>query len=101
MEDNDRRVMLSITGIAGMLIAYLLALTVLTDSGIASRFENGVAPPGFDIVGLRTTVVLSILSAVGAGVASRASGNVFVSALVLMAFVPFVLLSLAALAVAF
>ncbi|MGE2837142.1 hypothetical protein [Mycobacterium sp. SMC-4] len=100
-EEADRRVMLSIAGLAGMFVAYLLALTVLMDTNMASKFENGVAPTGTDVAGVQTTVILSIVAAGGAVVASLASGKTVVAVLAVLAFVPFGLLSLITLGLAF
>lgn len=100
-EDRDRRAILSIAAIAAMFVAYLPAFTVLTDTDMASRFENGVPPPGSDLAGIRAAAVASVAAALGswtAAVASRATG---VSVAVLVATAPFALLSLVTFGLAF
>ncbi|UBV13420.1 hypothetical protein [Mycolicibacterium fortuitum] len=99
--EHDRGVMLSVTALAAMVIAYLLASTVLTDPDMASRFENGVAPPGTDIAGLRTAAIGSIVAAAGAWVAAVASRRAVPVVLLLIASVPFAPLALFALGLAF
>lgn len=72
-EDRDRSAVLSIAAIAAIFVAYLLGLTVLTDTDMASRFENGVAPPGTDLARIRTAALASILAALGSCAAAVAS----------------------------
>jgi hypothetical protein len=100
-QDRDRAVLLSITAIAAMVIAYLLGLTVLGDTDMASKFENGVAPPGTDIGGLRTAAAGSIVAAGCAWTAAITSRRVIPILLVLLISVPFALLSLVTLQLAF
>ena len=100
-QETDRGVMLSVAALAAMVVAYLLTFTVLTDTDMASRFENGVAPPGTDIAGLRTAAVSSIVAAAGAWVAAVASRRAVPVVLVLIASVPFAPLALFALGLAF
>lgn len=88
-------------GIMAMVIAYLLTFTVLSDTGLASKFENGVAPPGTDVAGLRVTAVASVVAAVSAWATVVAGRAVIPIVLVLLASVPFALLSLIALLLAF
>jgi hypothetical protein len=100
-QEQDRGALLSITAAAAMVVAYLLAFTVLTDPDMASRFENGVAPPGTAVVGIRTAAVASVVAATGAWVAAIASRKAIPIVLVLMATAPFALLSLVTLGLAF
>lgn len=88
-------------GFVAMVIAYLLAFTVLSDTGLASKFENGVAPPGTDVMGLRVTAVASVLAAVGAWASVIAGRAVIPIVLVLIASAPFGLLSLVTLLLVF
>lgn len=98
---RDRAVLLSITALAAMAIAYLLGLTVLGDTGMASKFENGVAPPGTDIGGLRTAAAGSIVAAMSAWAAALTSRRVIPVLLVLLASVPFAPLTMFTLQLAF
>ena len=93
--------MLSITAFAAMVIAYLLGLAVLMDTNMASKFENGVAPSGTDMGGLRTAAGASIVAAVGAWASAIASRRVIPILLVLLTSVPLALLSLVTLQLAF
>lgn len=93
--------LLSITAFAAMIIAYLLGLTVLDDTDMASKFENGVAPAGTDIGGVRTAAAGSVVAALGAWAAAIASRRVIPALLVLLISVPFVLMSLVTLQLAF
>ena len=76
-------------------------MTVLTDTDMASRFENGVAPPGTDLAGIRTAAVASIIAAFGSWAAAVASRKVGIIIVVLVATAPFTLLSLVTLGLAF
>lgn len=98
---DDRGVMLSTAALAAMVIAYLLAFTVLSDPDLASRFENAVAPPGTDFAGNRTAAATSIVAAAGAWVAAFASRKVVPVVLVFIASVPFAPLGLFALGLVF
>lgn len=100
-EEYDRGAMLSIIALAAMAIAYLLAFTVLTDTDMASKFENGIAPPGTDIAGIRIAAATSIVAATSAWVAAIASRKPIPVVLVLIASAPFAPLSLIALGLAF
>lgn len=88
-------------GIVAMVIAYVLAFTVLSDTDMASKFENGVAPPGTDVAGLRVAAVGSIVAAAGAWVSVVAGRAIIPIVLVLVASAPFALLSLFTLQLAF
>lgn len=99
--DRDRAVLLSIAAFAAMIIAYLLGLTVLGDTDMASKFENGVAPAGTDIGGLRIAAAGSVFAALGAWVAAITSRRVIPVLLILLISVPFVLMSLVTLQLAF
>lgn len=70
-DDHDRAVLLSIAACGAMVVAYLLAFSVLTDTDLASHFENGVAPAGTDLAGNRVAAVASIVAALGAWTARR------------------------------
>jgi hypothetical protein len=100
-QENDRSAMLSVAAVAAMVTSYLLAFTVLSDTDIASKFENGVVPPGTDVTGLRTAAVSSIVAAAGAWVAAVASRKAVPIVLVLISVVPFSPLALFALGLAF
>lgn len=100
-QEHDRGVMLSVAALAAMVIAYLLTFTVLTDTDMASRFENGVAPPGTDIAGLRTAALSSIVAATGAWAAAVASRRAVPVVLIFIGSVPFAPLTLFALGLAF
>ncbi|MDH6193432.1 hypothetical protein M2272_000053 [Mycobacterium frederiksbergense] len=100
-QENDRGAMLSVAALAAMVIAYLLAFTVLTDTDVASKFENGVAPPGTDVAGLRAAAFASIVAAAGAWVTAVASRKAVPVVLVVFACVPFSPLALFALGLAF
>lgn len=100
-QEHDRGVMLSVAALAAMVVAYVLAFTVLADTGMASRFENGVAPPGTDIAGLRIAAISSTVAAAGAWVAAVASRRAVPVLLLFIASVPFAPLALFALALAF
>lgn len=100
-QENDRSAMLSVAAVAAMVTSYLLAFTVLSDTDIASKFENGVVPPGTDVTGLRTAAVSSIVAAAGAWVAAVASRKAVPVVLVLISVVPFSPLALFALGLAF
>lgn len=91
-KDHDRATLLSITAVAAMIVAYLLAFSVLSDTDMASKFENGVAPPGTDLVGIQTAAVASIVAALGAWAAALASKRTAPAVLVLAATAPFALL---------
>lgn len=99
--DRDRAVLLSVTAFAAMIIAYLLGLTVLGDTDMASKFENGVTPEGTDTGGLRTAAGGSVVAALGAWAAAITSRRVLPILLVLVISVPFALLSLVTLQLAF
>ncbi|MGV0837120.1 hypothetical protein [Mycolicibacterium thermoresistibile] len=100
-DDRDRAALLSITAGAAMVVAYLLTFSVLTDTNLAARFANGVAPGGTDLAGNRVAVVAGIVAALGAWTAAGASRKVGAVVTVLVASVPFALLSLIAVALAF
>lgn len=60
---QDKAVLLSLLGVSTMVIAYALALGVLSDADMASKFENGVVPDHTDIAGIRVSVIGSIVTA--------------------------------------
>lgn len=92
---------LSIIGVVAMAAAYLLAFIVLSDTDMASKFENGVAPPGANVAGLRAAAVASIVAALGAWVAVVTGGKTIPIVLVVIASAPFALMSLFTLELAF
>lgn len=104
-QDKDqvagRAAMLSITAAAALVAAYLLGLVVLTDTDMASKFENGVTPPGTDIGGIRTAAGMSIAAAACAWVSVIATRRVIPILLMVFASGPFVLMSLVTLQLAF
>ncbi len=100
-EDRGRAVLLSVTAAAAMCIAYLLGFVVLGDSDMASKFENGVAPPGTDIGGIRAAAAGSVVAALGAWVSVIASRRIIPILLMLLTSVPFALLSLVTVQLAF
>lgn len=97
---SDRNPALSMIGIVAMVVAYMLAFTVLSDTDLASKFENGVTPPGTDVAGLRAAAVGSIVAAAGAWIAVIASRMTVPIVLVLIVSAPFALLSLVTLQLA-
>ncbi|WP_235621862.1 hypothetical protein, partial [Mycobacteroides abscessus] len=60
---QDKAVLLSLLGVSTMVIAYALALGVLSDADMASKFENGVVPDHTDIASIRVSVIGSIVTA--------------------------------------
>lgn len=92
---------LSLVGIVAMVVAYLLMFSVLSDTDMASKFENGVAPPGTDVMGNRIAAVGGIVAGGCAWVAAVAGRMVLPIVLVVIASAPFALLSLVALQLAF
>lgn len=60
---QDKAVLLSLLGVSTMGIAYALALGVLSDADMASKFGNGVVPDHTDIAGIRVSVIGSIVTA--------------------------------------
>ncbi|MGE2726055.1 hypothetical protein [Mycolicibacterium pulveris] len=94
-------VLLSITAAGTLTTAYLLGFAVLTDTDMASKFENGVAPAGTDIEGLRIAAGASIVAAICAWVSAIATQKAVPILLVSLAAVPFGLMSLVTLRLAF
>lgn len=100
-QDPSRTAALSLIGIVAMVVAYLLTLSVLSDTDMASKFENGVAPPGTDVMGNRIAAVGGIVAGGCSWVAAIAGRMVLPIVLVFIASAPFALLSLVALQLAF
>lgn len=100
-QDRDSTALLSITALAAMFIAYLLGFVVLGDTDMASKFENGVAPPGTDVGGLRAAAAGSVVAALGAWAAAITSRRIILIVLVLIVSVPLAMLSLVTLQLAF
>lgn len=98
---QDRAVLLSITALAAIVITYPLIWVVLRDPDMASKFENGIAPPGTAVVGNRVAVIGGIIAALGAWTAAVASRRVIPVLLVMLATVPFAPMTLFTLALAF
>ena len=84
-----------------MAVAYLLAFAVLSDTDMASKFENGVAPSGADVSGMRAAAAGSIVAAGGAWVTVVAGRRIVPIVLVLIASAPFAVLSLFTMQLAF
>lgn len=84
-----------------MFLADLFAFTVHNDPDMASKFENGVAPPGTHILGHRFSAVASIVAALAGAVSAIASRVTVAVVLVLVACIPLGLLSLVVLQLAF
>lgn len=63
VSDRERAVVLAACSVVAMVAAYVLAFSVLNDTDMASKFENGVAPAGADIAGNRIAVVGSLVAA--------------------------------------
>ncbi|MGV0675648.1 hypothetical protein ABQE62_05580 [Mycolicibacterium fortuitum] len=84
-----------------MVVAYLLTLSVLSDTDMASKFENGVAPPGTDVMGNRIAAFGGIVAGGCSWVAAVTGRMVLPIVLVFIASAPFALLSLVALQLAF
>lgn len=99
--EPSHRGSLSFIGIAAMVVAYLLVLAVLSDTDMASKFENGIAPPGTDVLGNRIAAVGGVVAAGCAWVAAVAGRMVVPIVLVLIASAPLALLSLVTLQLAF
>lgn len=100
-QDSDRKALLSIAAMSAMVIAYLLTFSVLTDTDMASRFENGVVPPGTDVTGIRAAALAGIICAVGAWVAAVTSRKTVTVVLVLIASAPFAVPAMIAVGLAF
>lgn len=99
--EPSRNAPLSLIGIVAMVVAYLLVFAVLSDTNMASKFENGFAPPGTDVLGNRIAAVGGVVAAGCAWVAAAAGRMVIPIILVLMASAPFALLSFVTLQLAF
>lgn len=99
--DRDRTVMLSISAIAAVIIAYLFVFTVLRDPDMTAKLMDGVAPPGTDVLGNRVAVVGGIITVFGAWTAAVASRRAVPIVLVLLASVPFAPIALFTLVLAF
>lgn len=87
---------------------YALAWVVLSDTNMASKFENGVAPPETDIGGIQVVVILSIIAAVAAVVSAMMANvirsTLFTKVIVVLCFVaiaPFALITLITVGLAF
>lgn len=100
-QDRDRAVLLSITAVAAMVIAYLLMFTVLSDPDMTDKLMNGSVAPGTDESGNRAAVVLGIGAALGGWCAAAASRRFIPVALMLLASMPLAPMSLFTLALAF
>ena len=98
---RDRAVLLSITALAAMAIAYLLIWAVLRDPDMTDKLMNGIAPPGTAVVGNRVAVIGGIIAALGAWTAAITSRRVIPVLLVVLASVPFAPRTLFTLALAF
>ncbi len=98
---QDKATMLSLLGVVAMVTAYAMSFSVLSDTDMASKFENGVVPPGTDITGIQTCVIGSIIAAI-ASVVLATAGNIvnsnaftkLVAVLGYLAVAPFALLTL-------
>lgn len=100
-QNRDRTLMLSITAVAAVVIAYLLVFTVLRDPDMTDKLMNGVAPPGTDVAGTRAAAVGGIAAILGSWTAAVASRRIIPILLVLLASVPFAPMALFTLALAF
>lgn len=61
---QEKATALSLIGVLTMVIAYVMAFSVLTDTDMASKFENGVVPAGTDITGIQLSTIGSVIAAV-------------------------------------
>ena len=100
-QDRDRAVILPITAMAAVVIAYLLVFAVLRDPAMTDKLMNGAVPLGADVIGNRLVVVGGIGAAVSGWIAAVASRRIVPVVLVLLASVPFVPVALFALILAF
>ena len=99
MAAREHKPGLALLGLGAMFLAYLLGFGVLNHPDMVSKFENGVAPP--EVFHHRFNAVGSVVLGVGGAVSAFASRVTGAIVLVLVAGVPFVLLSLVVLQLAF
>ncbi|WP_141864094.1 hypothetical protein [Arthrobacter sp. SLBN-53] len=98
---RDLAVLLSLTAVVAMGLAYLLIFIVLRDPGMTDKLMNGATPAGTDVGGIRVTAVGAVLAALGAWVAAVASRNLIPVILVMLASMPLAPLGVFVLALAF
>ena len=92
---------LTVAGIAGMAVAYLLVWTVLRDPDMTDKLMNVSAPPPTAVVGNRIAVIAAIVAALGAWTATVASRRVVPVLRVVLASAPLVPMTLFTLVLAF
>lgn len=97
---RDTKYTLAFWGGLAMFIAFLLGVGVIANPAVAQRLD-GTMPPGTDLSGVRTAAVASIVAAGTAVVAVFASRLIIPIMLMLTACVPFAILSLYTLELAF
>lgn len=105
---QDKATILSLIGAVTMVIAYALSFSVLTDTDMASKFENGIAPAGTDITGIQMSTIGSVIAAV-VSVVSTTAGNIMnsntftklIAVLDYLAVAPFTMLTLLTVGLAF
>ena len=92
---------LAVAALAAVVVAYLMAFTVLGDTNYASKFENGVLPAGFDGSAGRAAAVSSLgfaavaVVAIGGALVSRLTKTAGIVAVVLfLAAWPYALLEM-------
>lgn len=97
---RDTKYTMVFWGGLAMFVAFLLGVGVIANPAVAQRLD-GTMPPGTDLSGVRTAAVASIVAAGGGVVAVLASRLIIPILLVLAACVPFALMSLFTLELAF
>ncbi|OHU31689.1 hypothetical protein BKG76_00280 [Mycobacteroides franklinii] len=89
-EKQDKAALLSIFGALAMIVAYSMSFSVLTDTDMASKLENGVVPAGTDITGTQMrvigSVIASILSVVLATAGNIVHSNAFTKLVAVLAY---------------
>ncbi|TDZ82103.1 hypothetical protein DE4585_02632 [Mycobacteroides salmoniphilum] len=87
---QDKAALLSLLGTLAMIVAYAMSISVLTDTDMASKFENGTVPAGTDIAGIQTCVIGSVIAAVLSVVLATAGNvvhsNVFTKLVAVLAY---------------
>lgn len=98
---RDRAILLSLTAMIAMALAYLLMFIVLRDPGMTDKLMNGTAPAGTDIAGMRLAAVGGVLAALGGWVAAVASRKLIPVMLMVLASIPLAPVGVFVLALAF
>lgn len=98
---RDRAILLSLTAMVAMTLAYLLVFIVLRDPGMTDKLMNGTAPAGTDVTGMRVAAVGGALAALGGWVAAVASRRLIPVMLMVLTSIPLAPVGVFALALAF